>query len=50
MQVLFSYRCGDGLIGLRNQSTINNIVSSFITHYDKIFKEVYEEYPVDAWV
>lgn len=43
------FRCGDGIAGLKDQGTINVIVSQFITKYDQLFKEDEELHPAETW-
>uniref|UniRef100_K1PJ18 Protein FAM13B n=1 Tax=Magallana gigas TaxID=29159 RepID=K1PJ18_MAGGI len=42
--------CGQGVIGLKDQGKINQIVYKFITNYDALFKEENEISPSDEWV
>lgn len=44
------FRCGQGVIGLKDQGKINQIVYKFITNYDALFKEENEISPCDEWV
>lgn len=43
-------RCGDGIAGLKDQGTINLIVSQFITKYNELFREDDEAEPEETWV
>ena len=43
-------RCGDGIAGLKDQGTINLIVSQFITKYNELFREDDEAEPEERWV
>ncbi|KAK7507959.1 hypothetical protein BaRGS_00000924 [Batillaria attramentaria] len=43
------FRCGEGIAGLKDQGTINLIVSQFITKYDELFKEDDELDPPETW-
>ncbi|XP_076443279.1 protein FAM13A-like [Babylonia areolata] len=43
------FRCGDGIAGLKDQGTINVLVSQFITEYNQLFREDDEVEPVETW-
>ncbi|KAJ8319293.1 hypothetical protein KUTeg_004384 [Tegillarca granosa] len=43
------FRCDQGIGGLKDQGTINQIVFKFIVHYESIFAGVNEELPVVEW-
>ncbi|KAK3090390.1 hypothetical protein FSP39_011458 [Pinctada imbricata] len=44
------FKCGQGIVGLKDQGTVNQIVYKFITYYDRLFKEEGEESPQDQWI
>ncbi|KAL8593269.1 hypothetical protein ACOMHN_009923 [Nucella lapillus] len=43
------FRCGDGIDGLKDQGTINVLVSQFITEYKQLFRDDDETDPVEIW-
>ncbi|KAL3875584.1 hypothetical protein ACJMK2_033522 [Sinanodonta woodiana] len=43
------FRCGQGMLGLRDQGTTNQIVHKFIDQYNVLFKEEDEESPQQYW-
>ncbi|XP_048248271.1 protein FAM13A-like isoform X4 [Haliotis rufescens] len=43
------FKCGDGISGLRDQGTTNQIVFKLIAEYDTIFKQSYEDAPIVSW-
>jgi hypothetical protein len=43
-------RCSDGITGLKDQGTINLIVSELIINYNDLFREEAEPDPVETWV
>ncbi|XP_056017820.1 protein FAM13B-like isoform X2 [Ostrea edulis] len=44
------FRCGQGIVGLKDQGKINQIVYKFITHYDALFMEENEISPCNEWI
>jgi hypothetical protein len=50
MMFLLVRRCGQGIVGLKDQGKINQIVYKFITHYDALFQEENEISPSNEWV
>ncbi|XP_046554749.1 protein FAM13A-like isoform X2 [Haliotis rubra] len=43
------FKCGDGISGLRNQGTTNQIVFKLIAEYNTIFKQSHEDSPIASW-
>ncbi|XP_071105558.1 protein FAM13A-like isoform X4 [Haliotis cracherodii] len=43
------FKCGDGISGLRDQGTTNQIVFKLIAEYDTIFKQSHEDAPIVSW-
>ncbi|XP_069125639.1 LOW QUALITY PROTEIN: protein FAM13A-like [Argopecten irradians] len=44
------FKCGMGVVGLKDQGTVNQIVYKFIFHYNAIFKLEHENSPEDFWL
>ncbi|XP_033745631.1 protein FAM13A-like isoform X2 [Pecten maximus] len=44
------FKCGMGVVGLKDQGTVNQIVYKFIFHYNAIFKLEQENSPEDFWL
>ncbi|XP_061196169.1 protein FAM13B-like isoform X1 [Saccostrea echinata] len=44
------FRCGQGIVGLKDQGKINQIVYKFITLYDSLFREENEISPYNEWI
>ncbi|XP_060081794.1 protein FAM13A-like isoform X2 [Ylistrum balloti] len=44
------FKCGMGVVGLKDQGTVNQIVYKFIFHYNAIFKLEHETSPEDFWL
>ncbi|XP_021354807.1 protein FAM13B-like isoform X3 [Mizuhopecten yessoensis] len=44
------FKCGMGVVGLKDQGTVNQIVYKFIFHYNAIFKLEHENSPEEFWL